>query len=82
MPTRGQPHDQTRIDAAWNACAVATLYHRQALDLADQAEATLAGVLDRATGYGLTIDDLCRASGLDRGTVVGLLVNLDEQRAG
>jgi hypothetical protein len=82
MPSDGLQPDQHLTDAAWNACAVASIYHREALDLANQAETALAGVLHRATRYGLTTDDLCRASGLDRGTVVGLLVTLDERRAG
>lgn len=81
MPTDGRQPDQTLTDAAWNACAVASIAHREAVDAADRAEALLASMLDSATTYGMTIDDMCRATGLDREYVVNLLVQVDERRA-
>lgn len=71
MPTDRPP---TAIhDAAWNAVAVASVAHREALDNADREQTTFARTLAAASTYGLTIDDLCAASGLDQTYVTDLL---------
>lgn len=65
MPTPGQAPDQTITDAAWNACAVASIAHRQALDHVDRERAVLLYVVDTALGHGLTPADVHAATGLD-----------------
>ena len=52
-------------DAAWNAVAVASLAYREELD-------RLRYVLDLAASKGLTVADLCSASGLDEPFITGL----------
>lgn len=65
MPNDGPPDDPIR-DAAYNAAAIATLaWH--------QETAALAHVLDRAHRHGLTVADLCHATGLDEPFVARLL---------
>jgi hypothetical protein len=60
------PDDPAVIAAAWNAVAVASLaYQREVW--------ALSTVLCTACGHGLTVADLCAASGLDAPFVQRLL---------
>ncbi|MDP5182152.1 hypothetical protein QOZ88_05845 [Blastococcus sp. BMG 814] len=81
MPTTGHPHDQAVDDAAWNAVAVASIAHREAEDAADRERHTFAHVLDRGRAHGMTVDDLCAASGLDERFITALLEQADPRRA-
>lgn len=77
MPRTGPP-DQALVDAAWNAVAVASIAHREALDTGDRdavdrEQAALVHILDRARAHGLTSVDLCAASGLDEPYITALL---------
>lgn len=80
MPTDGPP--EALHDAAWNAVAVASVAHREALDAADREQTTFARTLATASTYGLTIDDLCAASGLDQTYVTELLEQAGAGSAG
>lgn len=77
QPHTPPPHDHQTpaglADAAYNAVAVASIAHREALDAADREQATFATVLTCAHRHGLTLTDLCTASGLDEPSVTRLL---------
>jgi hypothetical protein len=62
----GTEPDRAVVDAAWNAVAVASLAYQHEVSI-------LAHVLRTACGHGLTVADLCAASGLDAPFVRRLL---------
>jgi hypothetical protein len=65
-PPTGAPRDPAVTAAAWNAVAVASLaYQREVW--------ALSTILSTACGHGLSVADLCAASGLDRPFVERLL---------
>jgi len=74
-------------DAAWNAVAVASIAHREAVDSGDneavqRERGTFAHILTCAQTKGLNITDLCHASGLDAPFINELLAEPEpEQRA-
>lgn len=63
--------DPAVTDAAWNAVAVASLAYHQAVT-------ALSTILSTACGHGLTVADLCAASGLDAPFVERLLTEGQE----
>jgi hypothetical protein len=65
-PGGSEEHPAAVTDAAWNAVAIASLAYQREV-------ATLSTVLSTACGHGLTVDDLCAASGLDAPFVRRLL---------
>lgn len=66
-----EPGKQGQITtAAWNAVAVASLQWQESTN-------ALRYVLSCAQGHGLTVPDLCRASGLDEAFVGRLLAEAD-----
>jgi oligoendopeptidase F len=69
--------ERERRDAAWNAVACASIAHREARDALDRETETFARILAAARTYGLTLSDLCRASGLDEEYVAGFLAVAD-----
>lgn len=73
MPADGPPTDPRITAAAWNAVAVASIAHREALDAADREHDRFAQVLASASCYGMTVADLSAASGLDQPYVEQLL---------
>lgn len=64
---RGGSPERERTDAAWNAVAVASAAHHEARQALDDENVTFVLVLMTAQTYGLTMADLCKASGLDEG---------------
>jgi hypothetical protein len=63
---RGQSPERDVRDAAWNAVAVASVAYQQEV-------MALTRILDCARSKGLTVADLCSASGLDEPFVTRLL---------
>ncbi len=70
MPNDGPP--AAIRDAAYDLLSVASL-QAQDPDRDGDADRALAGLLSTAAGHGLTVDQLCDATGLDQAYVTALL---------
>jgi hypothetical protein len=57
--------------------AVASIANREAHDAADREDITFGRVLRAAREHGLTLLDVCQASGLDKASVEHLLAEAD-----
>jgi hypothetical protein len=67
---RGQSPERDVTDAAFNAVAVASIAYQQEV-------MALTRILTDARRHGLTVADLCSASGLDEPFVTRLLAEAD-----
>jgi hypothetical protein len=66
QPSGSEERPAAVTDAAWNAVAIASRAYQREVT-------TLSTVLSTACGHGLTVDDLCAASGLDASFIRRLL---------
>jgi hypothetical protein len=73
QPGGGESRNAAVTDAAWTAVAVASLAYQREV-------ATLSTVLSTACGHGLTVADLCAASGLDAAFIERLLAETGRWR--
>jgi len=74
MPTDGPP--AAILDAAYDLLSVASL-QAQDPERDHDGDRTLAGLLSAAHHHGLTVDQLCDATGLDPAYVTRLLEQAD-----
>lgn len=79
MPTNGPP--TSILDAAYDLLSCASL-RAQDPDRDHDGDRTLAGLLSIAAGHGLTVTQLCDATGLDQAYVTDLLERAELGRAG